>query len=66
MFDIISNISFSFIELFRVEEHDLPIFMIIIFTLFFTFSQSDQKFENLIKAWQIWVLIDYILMALLM
>lgn len=66
LFDMASNVTWSIVEMFFVLELVTPVYVILIFTILFAASQSDVYYTNLIKAWKVWVIADYVLMALLM
>ena len=66
VFDIISNITWSTVMAFQWQEYIFIVYLILVGTFFYSLILSEKKQKNLILAWQIWVVIDYFLMALLM
>jgi hypothetical protein len=67
VFNMLSNVTWSMLEQYLVHnEHTFLIYIMLIMTLALSVLLSDKKDGRLVKIWQVWVVIDYVLMALLM
>lgn len=66
VFDFVSNILWSFLDWLKLRHSFVPIYIALAITISIAYTQSMKKIPQVIKFWSVWVIFDYIMMALLM